>query len=409
MKKTEWRRIEIAVDDIINVHKAAMNECREAIKRKCDVENTCYHWFALVESIKKNGFNPMASSSPYKVFRGLDAALPQAFTVGRREDGKYEISTMHRATALKALGIKKVQAYCMMPHEVRHTKEEYNDFLASFPKGGSHKVKINLTYGSINGRDDWENNIYKKVFGINPRYFLGKRILDACCNTGGLSFLLLQDGADIVGIDILEEAIIIARRVADFEFGYRRKDIKFIHGSVYDMDKMGLPHFDICFVNQSIYKVRPNGEEALQKICELCDESLWMYTYIDSIPNQFKDDFPGMYTPTLFELKDFLKRNGFKKLIIPANENNCTKLPGLGYKIFGEPRIEDCGRVDKIGLIATKKEYFNECLNKKDVFFFSDLMTDKEVIGTKDKMDWDMRGEYRELLNKRGFTIWEGE
>ena len=63
---------------------------------------------------------------------------------------------------------------------------------------------------------------------------VGKRVLDAGCGTGyGSSFLSMNGAAEVVGVDLSEQALSEARRY------YRRDNLRFLHGNVEQLTGIG--------------------------------------------------------------------------------------------------------------------------------------------------------------------------
>lgn len=81
--------------------------------------------------------------------------------------------------------------------------DEQNMSKAEFEKKYPNKKLYSVT----NLSDAYINSIIKK--------WKGKKVLDYCCGAGGTSVRLAKAGCDVVGIDISEEEIKIARTRAD--------------------------------------------------------------------------------------------------------------------------------------------------------------------------------------------------
>jgi len=342
--------------------------------------------------MKEIGFCPEVISGPLKELSHLDCGYPDSFHVqeDKSNPGKYILNSGHRIGVAKVLGIKEVEAYVNEIYIPKHTQQEYEDFVKNTYNKSCAYNGIDFPYGvKLTGRDNWEK-MYGKYFRSLPAsYFTGRKVLDVGCNIGGLSFFLLQHGANVTGVDINKQAIDIANKISYFEFPGR--DIKFICSSMSDIDSLKLPKFHTAFVNQSIYHATPSGEEVLEKISSLCIESLFMFTNLSSSLVKCDLDFPGQFIPTLDELKDFLKRNNFRKLILlqpdilsilSKNKNGCRA---------------------KTSFIALKEDYIAEIIPKNTIAVFIDLISGKSKTGTKDCMTWKKKEATKE--NKKGEKI----
>ncbi|NNM01176.1 MAG: methyltransferase domain-containing protein, partial [Gammaproteobacteria bacterium] len=109
---------------------------------------------------------------------------------------------------------------------------------------------------------------------VYPPLLEGRRILDLGCGSGRDCYVLSQlvgESGEVVGIDMTEEQLAVARRHVDWhmdKFGYGRSNVRFLKGYIEKLDELDLEpgSFDVivsnCVINLSIDKAAVLREAA---------------------------------------------------------------------------------------------------------------------------------------------------
>lgn len=93
----------------------------------------------------------------------------------------------------------------------------------------------------------------------------GKKVLDVGCGDGSNSILLAHHGARVVGIDISEQSIAIARRRAELEGVADR--VQFECGPI-ELARFPESHFDVVWGDGVLHHVIPELELVLSKVVQ---------------------------------------------------------------------------------------------------------------------------------------------
>ena len=91
-----------------------------------------------------------------------------------------------------------------------------------------------------------------------PKDLRGARILDAGCGTGVLSRMLDERGAEVVGVDISEKLIEVARNRSSLN-----KNIEYFAG---DMKEQSFGHFDYIIAMDSL--IHYSTEDVISSIAD---------------------------------------------------------------------------------------------------------------------------------------------
>jgi len=100
----------------------------------------------------------------------------------------------------------------------------------------------------IPGNSDWRENIagHMQRYRFAGQFVAGKRVLDAGCGVGyGCGILQRAGASEVVGVDISEEALDIARKQ------FCRPGIRFVHGDCESLD-LGEGNFDAIVALESL-------------------------------------------------------------------------------------------------------------------------------------------------------------
>ncbi len=117
---------------------------------------------------------------------------------------------------------------------------------------------------------------------IVPEHLEGLTILDLGCGTGRDAYLLSRlvgPQGSVIGVDMTEKQLAIARRHAEFHrkaFGYQKSNVQFLHGDIERLDRLAIPAASVdlvvsnCVINlasdkaavlrQAYHVLKPGGE-----------------------------------------------------------------------------------------------------------------------------------------------------
>lgn len=111
---------------------------------------------------------------------------------------------------------------------------------------------------------------------VCPPLLAGCRVLDLGSGSGRDAYALAQlvgEGGEVVGVDMTEEQLAVACRHEDYhrrEFGYRRSNVRFLHGYIERLDELGLEEgsFDVI-VSNCVVNLSPDKEAVLRGVFRL--------------------------------------------------------------------------------------------------------------------------------------------
>lgn len=170
-----------------------------------------------------------------------------------------------------------------------------------------HKKKA---YFSLDNHQGTLINLMEKfqMYEFTKKFVSNKRVLDLGCNVGRGLGILSETSKQIVGLDINEEAVKIAKK--NYRFN---KKIKLLNGDIEKID-FSIGKFDIILIFQTIYLV--NVEKAIRNIKKLLNKNGQII--ILSINPDRPDFNPAIYARKyhkIDELVNLLKKHGFKSFI----------------------------------------------------------------------------------------------
>ena len=127
---------------------------------------------------------------------------------------------------------------------------------------------------------------YRKRFLYDPMFeglnFKGKKVLEAMCGSGQVTQYLIDQGAEVVGLDISEEVI--------ESFKKRWPNSKYIRASLFD-NTLEDKSFDIIVIFGGLHHVNPKVLEAIDEVHRLLkDEGYFCFgePHAGCIPDLFR-------------------------------------------------------------------------------------------------------------------------
>ena len=162
------------------------------------------------------------------------------------------------------------------------------------------------------GREKMQVAIMEKL----PYDLKGMRILDAGCGTGSLSRMLDERGAEVVGVDISDKLIDVAKsRSAG------NKNIEYFAG---DMKEQSFGNFDYIIAMDSLIHYSP--EDTLASILEFSKRAN-KAVFFTVIPSTF-------FLRTKLRLGKFFPRSERSPEIVPIELANLRKLENIKNNTF---------------------------------------------------------------------------
>lgn len=152
---------------------------------------------------------------------------------------------------------------------------------------------------------DYKIKHKKKLIDLIKKYSPNKKVIETGCGTGIISTYLSSIGYDVVGIDISDEILGLARDVADKYFD--KNSPKFINMSIFDMKFDNT--FDVAFSNGVLEHF--SDEEIIDTINKQLDIANYV---IIGIPTKFFNQDEALYGD-----ERFLDIKYWRELINKAN------------------------------------------------------------------------------------------
>ncbi|PIN93375.1 hypothetical protein COU54_03180 [Candidatus Pacearchaeota archaeon CG10_big_fil_rev_8_21_14_0_10_31_24] len=193
--------------------------------------------------------------------------------------------------------------------------------------GNSFK-KIGATYHK--GRRDYPQNLFKEIISLS-NLEKNSSILDIGCGTGKSTLPFVKKGYDVIGIDISDNMLNIARRLSS---GY--KNIKYKKNS---FESINLPenHFDLIIIGTAVHWLNP--KIAYKKAYNLIKPRGYISIFWESI--EFLKSLPEDIKLVLisncpnYPLKSN-KNKSIKKIEGRLKKNKFTKLNLINYHYVHE-------------------------------------------------------------------------
>lgn len=200
----------------------------------------------------------------------------------------------------------------------------------------------------------------------------GKMVLELGCGLGKFSVYMAKQGADVFGIDISHEAIMVARKITSIN----NEDCNFFVGDVAKIkDIFGEQKFDLVVGVAILHHLpKPDVIKTLQQVHSILRLE-GKAVFVESIENSkffniIQNIFPagrkssGYYRPSL------LSRKEWKKYVFELEDRDMTtdELLRAG-RIFSSILIDSCGLLSRLDRII-KSKFILFIFQSTDEFIF---------------------------------------
>jgi len=134
-------------------------------------------------------------------------------------------------------------------------------------------------YFKTSGVANCGDPLWPSIRNLLPKYLKRKRILDLGCNAGIYCVRAALEGAEVVGVESLEQWMAQARFVKEyFEKKHKRKlNITYIQNRIEEVYS-DLGKFDVVLATAFLYHVsKPKQKEIVDWICSITDNVIARY------------------------------------------------------------------------------------------------------------------------------------
>ncbi|GBD90656.1 cypemycin methyltransferase [bacterium BMS3Abin04] len=162
-----------------------------------------------------------------------------------------------------------------------------------------------------------QDDLYKLIKNIIPP---NSKVLDVGCGTGRMDFLLAQESAKVIGIDLSSKNIKTAKEKLQKK---NLDNIEFIHGSILDIKKFTDEPFDIAIITYVLHEMDPEERIRTLRLLKTAAQMIIIADYIVPVPK----DLSGLSAKTIEFLagknhftnyRNFVKNGGLQTLAADA-------------------------------------------------------------------------------------------
>lgn len=162
-----------------------------------------------------------------------------------------------------------------------------------------------------------QDDLYKLIKNIIPP---NSKVLDVGCGTGRMDFLLAQESAKVIGIDLSSKNIKTAKEKLQKK---NLDNIEFIHGSILDIKKFTDEPFDIAIITYVLHEMDPEERIRTLRLLKTAAQMIIIADYIVPVPK----DLSGLSAKTIKFLagknhftnyRNFVKNGGLQTLAADA-------------------------------------------------------------------------------------------